>query len=83
MWKVGLCLPEDGGFCFRIRTNFSAQLSPMLSNTCYGMNPTFLKLTLNPYKRGHGGAVVTHLTPTCEVGGSNPEPYVGKLVVSY
>ena len=32
---------------------------------------------------GHGGAVVTHSPPTSEVSGSNPEPYVGKLVVSY
>ena len=32
---------------------------------------------------GHGGAVVTHLPPTSEVGGSNPGPYVGKLVVAY
>ena len=29
----------------------------------------------------HGGAVVTHWPPTSEVGGSNPEPYVGKMVV--
>ena len=28
----------------------------------------------------HGGAVVTHLPPTS---GSNPGPYVGKLVVAY
>ena len=34
-------------------------------------------------KRGHGGAVVTHSPPTSEVGGSNPELYVGKMVVSY
>ena len=33
--------------------------------------------------RGHGGAVVTYSPPTTEVGGSNPEPYVGKMVVSY
>ena len=26
--------------------------------------------------------VVTHSSSTCEVGGSNPEPYVGKLVVA-
>ena len=32
---------------------------------------------------GHGGAEVTHLPPTSEVGGSNPGPYVGKLVVAY
>ena len=32
--------------------------------------------------RGHGGAVVTHSPPTSEAGGSNPEPRVGKLVVS-
>ena len=34
-------------------------------------------------KRGHGGAVVTHLPPTSEVGSSNPKPYVRKLVVAY
>ena len=33
--------------------------------------------------RGHGGAVVKHLPPTSEVSGSNPETYVGKLVVAY
>ena len=32
---------------------------------------------------GNGGAVVTYLPPTSEVGGSNPGPYVGKLVVAY
>ena len=33
--------------------------------------------------QGHGGAVVTHSAPTSEVCGSNPRPYVGKLVVAY
>ena len=32
--------------------------------------------------RGHGDVVVTHLPPTSEVSGSNPRPYVGKLVVT-
>ena len=32
---------------------------------------------------GHGGAVVKHSPTTYEVGDSNPEPYVGKMVVSY
>ena len=32
---------------------------------------------------GHSGAVVTHSPPTSEVSGSNPRPYVGKLVVAY
>ena len=32
---------------------------------------------------GHGGVVVTHLPPTCEDSGSNPIPYVGKLIVAY
>ena len=32
---------------------------------------------------GHGDAVVTHAPPNSEVGSSNPEPYVGKLVVAY
>ena len=31
----------------------------------------------------HGGALVTHSPPTSEIGGSNPEPSVGKMVVSY
>ena len=31
---------------------------------------------------GHSGTVVTHFSPTSEVGGSNPEPYVGKIMVS-
>ena len=30
---------------------------------------------------GHGGTVVTHLPPISEIGGSNPEPYVGKMEV--
>ena len=29
--------------------------------------------------RGHGCAVLTHLTPTSEVGSSNPIPYCGKV----
>ena len=32
---------------------------------------------------GHGGALVTHSPPTSEVGGSNPGPFVLKLVVAY
>ena len=32
---------------------------------------------------GHGGAVVTHSPPTSEVGSSNSEPCVEKLVVAY
>ena len=32
---------------------------------------------------GQGGTVITHSPPTSEVGGSNPEPYVGKMLVSY
>ena len=31
----------------------------------------------------HGGVVITHSAPTSEVGGSNPRPYVGKLVIAY
>ena len=31
----------------------------------------------------HDGVVVTHSSPTTAVGGSNPRPYVGKLVVAY
>ena len=33
--------------------------------------------------QGHGDAVVIHSPPTCEVCGSKPGPYVGKLVVAY
>ena len=33
--------------------------------------------------RGHVGGVVTHWSPTSEVGRSDPGPYVGKLVVAY
>ena len=32
---------------------------------------------------GHGGTVVTHSPPTSEVGGSNPGPCAGKLLVAY
>ena len=38
---------------------------------------------LNDSVRGHGGAVVTNLPATSEVGSSNPSPYVGKLVAAY
>ena len=34
-----------------------------------------------PSGSGHGGLV--HPPPTSEVGGSNPKPYLGKMVVSY
>ena len=37
----------------------------------------------HPILRGHGDTVVTHSPPTSEVSGSNPGPYVGKLVVAY
>ena len=33
--------------------------------------------------KGHGGAVVTHSPPACEVCSSNPRSYVGKLAVPY
>ena len=33
--------------------------------------------------RDHVGAEATHWPPTSEVGGSNPELYVGKVIVSY
>ena len=32
---------------------------------------------------GHDYAVATHSPPTPEVCSSNPEPYAGKMVVSY
>ena len=35
------------------------------------------------YNGAMGYGVVEHSPPTSEVGGSNPEPYVGKMVVSY
>ena len=33
--------------------------------------------------RGQDGALVTHLPPTSEIGSSNHEPYVEKLVANY
>ena len=33
--------------------------------------------------RGQLATMVRHLPPTPEVGGSDPGPYVGKLVVAY
>ena len=33
--------------------------------------------------QGQVGAVVTYLTSTSAVGGPNPRPYVGKLVITY
>ena len=44
---------------------------------------TFLYIQFNVNCKGHGGAVVAHMSPTSEVDGSNPGPYVGKMVVSY
>ena len=38
-------------------------------------------LYMKAYRRGYGGAVVTHSPPTSEVCCSNLEPYVGKMVV--
>ena len=35
------------------------------------------------YLGGHSGAMVTHSTPNSKVSGSNPGPYVAKLVVAY
>ena len=35
------------------------------------------------YTGGNCGAVVTHSPSSSEVGGSNPGPYDGKLVVAY
>ena len=35
------------------------------------------------HKSSHSGQVVTHVPSTPEVSGSNPGPYVGKLVVAY
>ena len=32
---------------------------------------------------GLGGAVVTHSSPTSDFGSSNPDPYVGKLVLMW
>ena len=32
---------------------------------------------------GYGGAVIKHTPPISKVGGSNPEPYVGNMVISY
>ena len=36
---------------------------------------------ITSFSRGHSDTLITHLPPTCEVGGSNPEPHVGKMVV--
>ena len=47
------------------------------------MMVNFKNCSTRDENRGHGRAVVTYLPPTSEVGGSNPGPYVGKLVVAY
>ena len=56
--------------------------------TCQGIEVLFLIRALSIKVLGEagggggsGGAVVTHSPPTSEDGGSNPGPYVGKLVV--
>ena len=33
--------------------------------------------------QSYDGAVVTYLPPTSKVGGSNPRPYMGELVVAF
>ena len=40
-------------------------------------------LYMHQHRLGHGSPVVTHLSSTSGVGGSNPGPYVGKLLVVY
>ena len=43
-----------------------------------------IQLDVNMNQRGgHSGAMVTHSSPTSEVGGSNPDLMWGKLVVAY
>ena len=53
------------------------------SHTCLREKETELLCALQLNGRGHGGPVVTHSPANSEVGGSNPGPYVGKLVVAY
>ena len=40
-------------------------------------------MSTNKTHGDHGGAMGTDSPPTSEVGGSNPEGYMGKLVASY
>ena len=72
-----------------ILQNRAHQIKHSLQFTCKVLKheqPVFPNEKLHLYTsvyRGHGGTLVTHSPPTSEVGGSNPEPYVGKMVVSY
>ena len=58
------------------------KVSPLVRVGLGYINST-LNFVLQYYVRGHGGTVVTHSPPTTEVRGSNPGPYVGKLVDAY
>ena len=42
-----------------------------------------MKVKQTNMMRGHNGAVVTHSPLTSDFVGSNPGPYVGKLVIAY
>ena len=67
-------------------------MSRLLSRTSTKLNHSFFDQALSTQKkihedplitfRDHDGAVVAHSPPTTEVGGSNPEPYVGKMVLT-
>ena len=69
------------GVFIRINTVSSKLLN--LGNYCSDIIVyIFVTLCLPCFAGGHSSAVVTHSPPTSKVGGSNPGPYVGKLVVS-
>ena len=57
-----------------------AQLPKLYFPYCWPTMSLYLDVFLL-HLRGHGNAVIIHSPPTSEVSGSNPGPYVEKLVV--
>ena len=64
-----------------ISQRFNSLLSQEVNRILSFRIPNSSKVAL--YVRDLGIAVVTHSSPTSEVGGSNPGLYMGKLVVAY
>ena len=77
-------------FSFSSKISFYLSQKPVSAACCvptckfilfYNMH--IFRTNILKYSRSHDGTLVTRSPPTFEVGGSNPEPYVGKMVVSY
>ena len=82
--KAGSCLPLVGSLQFTVQnpSELYVLVSSALPTTRRDMTCTLIIICTICliYLQGHGGP---HSPPTSEVGGSNPRPYVGKLLVVY